>query len=86
MARNRETKIELTAYDDLFQTDESREEAKLSKIRDIPISEIDEFPDQRWVSEKSRNFITEIGGIGEKLMPLLHSRRGRKIHTFVVQL
>ncbi len=45
MARNRETKIELTAYDDLFQTDESREEAKLSKIRDIPISQIDEFPD-----------------------------------------
>ena len=35
MARSRETKIELTAYDDLFQTDESREEAKLSKIRDI---------------------------------------------------
>ena len=45
MARSRETKIELTAYDDLFQTDESREEVKLSKIRDIPISEIDEFPD-----------------------------------------
>ena len=45
MARSRETKIELTAYDDLFQTDESREEAKLSKIRDIPISEIEEFPD-----------------------------------------
>ena len=45
MARSRETKIELTAYDDLFQTDESREEAKLSKIRDIPISQIDEFPD-----------------------------------------
>ena len=45
MAKNRETKIELTAYDDLFQTDESREEAGLSKIRDIPIAEIDEFPD-----------------------------------------
>ncbi len=45
MARNRETKIELTAYDDLFQTDESRAEAALSKIRDIPISDIDEFPD-----------------------------------------
>lgn len=28
MARSRETKIELTAYDDLFQTDESREAAK----------------------------------------------------------
>ena len=33
------------SYDDLFQTDESRAEANLSKIRDIPISEIDEFPD-----------------------------------------
>ena len=45
MARNNAPKIELTAYDDLFQTDESRAEAALSKIRDIPISEIDEFPD-----------------------------------------
>lgn len=45
MARNKGREIELTAYDDLFQTDESREEAKLSKIREIPISEIDEFPD-----------------------------------------
>ena len=43
--RSRETKIELTAYDDLFETDESRAEAKLSKIRDIPLSQIDEFPD-----------------------------------------
>ena len=45
MARSRGSKIELTAYDDRFQTDESREEAALSRIRDIPISEIDEFPD-----------------------------------------
>ena len=45
MARNRGNKIELTAYDDLFETDESREEANLSKIREIPIAEIDEFPD-----------------------------------------
>ena len=45
MARNRENKIELTAYDDLFETDESRAEANLSKIREIPISQIDEFPD-----------------------------------------
>ena len=45
MARNKRTEIELTAYDDLFETDESRAEAHLSKIREIPISEIDEFPD-----------------------------------------
>ena len=45
MAKNRGSKIELTAYDDLFETDESRAEAALSKIRDIPLAEIDEFPD-----------------------------------------
>ena len=45
MARNNAPKIELTAYDDLFETDQSREEAALSKIRDIPLAEIDEFPD-----------------------------------------
>ena len=45
MARSKRTGIELTAYDDLFETDESRAEAHLSKIREIPISEIDEFPD-----------------------------------------
>ncbi len=45
MAKSRKSKIELTAYDDLFETDESRAEASLSKIREIPISEIDEFPD-----------------------------------------
>ena len=45
MAKSRESKIELTAYDDLFETDESRAEANLSKIREIPLAEIDEFPD-----------------------------------------
>jgi len=45
LARSKRTEIELTAYDDLFETDESRAEAKLSKIREIPISKIDEFPD-----------------------------------------
>ena len=45
MAKRQNPKIELTAYDDLFETDQSREETKLSKIRDIPITEIDEFPD-----------------------------------------
>ena len=45
MAKGKERKIELTAYDDLFQTDESREEAKQSRIQNIPLSEIDEFPD-----------------------------------------
>ena len=43
MAKGKRTGIELTAYDDIFETDESRAEAALSKIRDIPLAEIDEF-------------------------------------------
>ena len=45
MAKGKRTGIELTAYDDIFETDESRAEAALSKIREIPLAEIDEFPD-----------------------------------------
>ena len=37
--------MKLPSVDDLFSTEESRQEAKLAKIYDIPISEIDDFPD-----------------------------------------
>lgn len=33
------------SLDDLFSTQEERDEAKLQKIRDIPLTEIDDFPD-----------------------------------------
>ncbi len=45
MARNKDGKIELTAYDELFMTDEQRAEEKLAKIRDIPLDQIDDFPE-----------------------------------------
>jgi ParB family chromosome partitioning protein len=35
----------LTGYDELFATDAERKENKLPRIYDIPISEIDDFPD-----------------------------------------
>ncbi len=34
-----------TAYDELFMDDKGREENRLPKIREIPLAEIDEFPD-----------------------------------------
>jgi len=37
--------MKLPSVDDLFSTEEQRQEAKLTKIYDIPISEIDDFPD-----------------------------------------
>ena len=35
----------LTGYDELFMSDDGRAENKLPKIYDIPLSEIDDFPD-----------------------------------------
>ena len=34
--------------------------------------------------KKGRRFIIENGGIGEKLVPLLHSRRGRNIYIHMI--
>ena len=44
MAENRKS-IKLTSFDDLFSTEESRTEADKERIQDIPIAEIDDFPD-----------------------------------------
>ena len=42
-----ETKIDLglTGYDEMFMTDQGRAENKLPRIYDIPLKEIDDFPD-----------------------------------------
>lgn len=45
MAKSNALKMKLPSVDDLFSTEEQRQEAKLAKIYDIPLSEIDDFPD-----------------------------------------
>ena len=45
MPRGQGIDLGLTAYAELFMDDASREEAKLPRIYDIPLSEIDDFPD-----------------------------------------
>ena len=37
--------IDLKSYDDIFKTEEERADDKLARIRDIPIADIDDFPD-----------------------------------------
>ncbi len=41
----KKNELPLPTLDDLFSTQEMRDDAKLSKIRDIPIELIDDFPD-----------------------------------------
>lgn len=46
MAKNDSvSKVHLSSFDDLFQTDESREDLKRERLMEIPITQICDFPD-----------------------------------------
>ena len=45
MSRHSALNIELSAFDDLFETDESRADMKRERIYDIPVCDIQDFPD-----------------------------------------
>lgn len=45
MTNEKRIDLGLTGYDELFMDDQSRVEAKLPRIHEIPLSEIDDFPD-----------------------------------------
>ena len=45
MSKEKKPRFELKGVDEFFTTQEMRDEAKLAKIHEIPIEEIDDFPD-----------------------------------------
>ena len=45
MSKVKKIDLGMTAYEELFMNDEERAENKLPRIHDIPIAEIDDFPD-----------------------------------------
>ena len=45
MAGRSKPDIRISSYDDLFKTEEQRQEETAEKVQNIPISEIDDFPD-----------------------------------------
>lgn len=49
--------IHLSLFDDLFQTDESREDMKREKLMDIPISKIQDFPDHPYKVKDDENMV-----------------------------
>ena len=56
----------LTKLDDLFSTQEQRDEEKLSKIRDIPLTEIDDFPDHPFKVRDDEDMAQLIESIKER--------------------
>ena len=45
MSKVKKIDLGMTAYDELFMTDAERKENRLPKIYDVPLSEIDDFPE-----------------------------------------
>lgn len=62
----RNTDFELKGLDNLFSTQEQREDAKLARIRDIPISEIDDFPDHPFHVRDDEDMLQLIESIKER--------------------
>ena len=69
--------MSLPTIDDLFSTEEMRQEAKLAKIYDIPISEIDDFPDHPYRvldDEDMQNLMDSISEQGVITPAMVHKK------------
>ena len=62
----RKSDFTLTRLDDLFSTQEQRDDEKLSKIRDIPLTEIDDFPDHPFKVRDDEDMAQLIESIKER--------------------
>lgn len=62
----RKSDFTLTKLDDLFTTQAQREEEKLSKIRDIPLGLIDDFPDHPFKVRDDEDMLQLIESIRDR--------------------
>lgn len=62
----RKSDFTLTKLDDLFSMQEQRDEEKLYKIRDIPLTEIDDFPDHPFKVRDDEDMAQLIESIKER--------------------
>ncbi|WP_316636859.1 ParB/RepB/Spo0J family partition protein [uncultured Ruminococcus sp.] len=64
-SKGRKSNFDLPTLDDLFSTQQERDEAKLDKIRDIPISEIDDFPNHPFQVRDDEDMLQLVESIKE---------------------
>lgn len=62
----RKSDFTLPTLDDLFSTQELRDDAKLSKIRDIPLELIDDFPDHPFKVRDDEDMIRLVESVKER--------------------
>ncbi len=66
MAKGREIKLPLPAADDLFSTQEERDEAKREYVAEIPLTEISDFPDHPYKVKQDESMLELAASIREK--------------------
>lgn len=66
MAKGREIKLPLPAADDLFSTQEERDEAKREYVADIPLIEISDFPNHPYKVKQDESMLELAASIREK--------------------
>ena len=73
MAKSKEINMKLPALDDLFSTQEQRDEASRESVRNIPLSEISDFPDHPFKVRMDENMSDLVDSIKEHgvLVPAL---------------
>ena len=57
MAKGKELKLNLPAADDLFSTQEERDEAKREYVADIPLTEISDFPNHPYKVKQDESML-----------------------------
>ena len=66
MATGRKSDFTLPTFDSIFSTQEQRDDAKLAKIRDIPLNEIDDFPDHPFKVRDDEDMMQLVESIKER--------------------
>ena len=66
-------KVELAPYDDLFSTEESRQDAKLEKIQEIPLSELHPFKNHPFEVKDDEAMMETADSVRQYTAPLLPS-------------
>lgn len=66
MATGKKSDFVLPTLDDLFSTQEQRDDAKLQKIRDIPIVDIDNFPDHPFKVRDDEDMMQLVDSVKER--------------------
>ena len=65
MPQEKKPRFTLGSADDLFTTQEMRDDAKLARIHEIPLDEIDEFPDHPYKVKDDEDMLNLMESIKE---------------------